>query len=485
MHNLIRGVSKTAAGSIATVVLSMGTVKLVSVIAGPAGVGLLSICKQSLQTLSMVGLGTQTAVTQGIAARATTAERLQFLSTVLPLFLIGVPASLLSLWLISRSVLPPSLSGVSTPLFIPATIAIALVANAYLLGKSALNGVRAIGTIALIDNAGPLLLLTLAYPLARAASAGDETLLFGFLGLAQLLMLSITLWQLSWRHGLRPFFSRISFSPSIARSFLAFVVPTLLSAAFATLAMYVVRVAFVHSGGLHSAGEFDAAWTISMTYLMFLLGSFGTYYMPTLSQTRDAASQQELIRQVFQLASAAAVPLVVALICVKPFAIRVLYADSFSAATEMLRWSLMADYLKVTTWLLTIPFLARGKVGVYFWLEVTWYGLFSIAIWNFREHEALLETSGQIFLGLYACSTVYLILYCRLTGTAVIPLRLLLNWLLGFCTILLASAYHWRASSVDWTSTAAWIALSVLVGLYFAGPDIRKAALSILYRSNR
>src|SRR5207249_957846 len=90
--------------------------------------------------------------------------------------------------------------------------------------------------------------------------------------------------------------------------------------------------------GLHGAGILDVAWTLSMAYIGLVLSSFSTYYLPTLSGTKDSAARAQLIHQVLRMALFLMLPLVTGIIVLKPLVARLLYSDEFLPALPIMRW---------------------------------------------------------------------------------------------------------------------------------------------------
>ena len=133
------------------------------------------------------------------------------------------------------------------------------------------------------------------------------------------------------------------------RHFFSIALTTLVTGFVGTGSVLAVRAMFVHYGGLPAAGIFDAAWMLSMTYVMLALGSFGTYYLPTLSGVKDPAARVALIQRFLRATIMLGIPLIVGVIVFKPLLIHLLYSEEFRPALTIIRWMLIGDYLKSLT----------------------------------------------------------------------------------------------------------------------------------------
>src|SRR5512133_2560161 len=88
--------------------------------------------------------------------------------------------------------------------------------------------------------------------------------------------------------------------------------------------------------GLAQAGQFWTAWTLSMAYVTLVLGSLGTYYMPSLSRLSDPEDRRALIRNYLRL-SLIAMPLLVSLVIVfKPWVIRGMFSSALLPALQVM-----------------------------------------------------------------------------------------------------------------------------------------------------
>lgn len=137
-----------------------------------------------------------------------------------------------------------------------------------------------------------------------------------------------------------------------------------------------LRARIIHADGLAGAGWFDAAWAISMRHVTLVLSSLQTYYLPVLASAHDREERGRQIARVLMVSTAIMVPLIVALEMANPWVLTLLYSDSFRPAAGVLRWTLVGDYLKMTSWVLAMPMLAVADMKIFLASEVTAQAVF-------------------------------------------------------------------------------------------------------------
>jgi PST family polysaccharide transporter len=147
-----------------------------------------------------------------------------------------------------------------------------------------------------------------------------------------------------------------------------------MTASLLTLATQLVtRSIILRELGLDASGYFQAAWAISMTYIGFVLGAMGTDYYPRLTAIiKDHPQVWKLVNEQTEMALLLAGPILLAMITLAPWVIHLLYAASFEPASEVLRWQVLGDILKIASWPIGFILLAMGRGGVYIGTQFTW-----------------------------------------------------------------------------------------------------------------
>jgi hypothetical protein len=187
-----------------------------------------------------------------------------------------------------------------------------------------------------------------------------------------------------------------------ARVFLSISLAMLVSGLIASGTVIAVRGRIIARHGLAAAGCFDAAWNISMNHASLLLAALQTYCLPALSRARSAREQSEHIAGVLKLAMPAAAIMIAVLALAKPLVVELFYAPSFRAAAALLRWTLLGDYLKIGSWILSLPLLARADMKAFLLLDTAAYATFAGASVVLSRWLPGAESAAAAFACMYA-----------------------------------------------------------------------------------
>jgi hypothetical protein len=176
-----------------------------------------------------------------------------------------------------------------------------------------------------------------------------------------------------------------------------------------------------------------------------------------LSGITDEAPRTHLMSNFLHLSTLLMVPIVTAVIVLKPLVISMLYSSEFYPSLNMMRWMLLGDYFKVAAWVVAMPVLAYANMKVYFWTESLWnVGLLGFVLLATQQIHSL-EWIGIGFLLLYVALLAFYLYYSRVKYHFIVPRRLAISWLLGLLLVIGASWQTWNAQQVMWLSALAWI----------------------------
>jgi PST family polysaccharide transporter len=122
--------------------------------------------------------------------------------------------------------------------------------------------------------------------------------------------------------------------------------------------------------GTASLGQYQAAWTISMQYVSFVLTAMASDYYPRLTGViHDQKAAGRLVNEQTEIAILLSTPVFIAMMAMAPWVMHLLYSASFAPAVEILRWQVLGDVLKVASWPLGFVILAAGDGRTFFWSE--------------------------------------------------------------------------------------------------------------------
>ncbi|AWB50500.1 O-antigen translocase (plasmid) [Gemmobacter aquarius] len=361
-RSILRSSAIIGAAQIIGVAGGLLRMKAVAVLTGPSGVGLVGLYTSLIQAAAVAAaLGSESAGTRQIAASHAEggeealgrARRALFWGT-LGLALIGLAGFFLAAGWIAEAVVGDPAQ--ATPLrWLSLGVAISVAAGYQ---TALLTGTRRIADIARIGIGASFLGSLLACG-ALWMWQQDAILAVVLLPPAVTLLLGcIVIGRIGPAAG-RPLGLRALAGEwqGLARLGLAF----MLTGVISLLGHLLVRVYVQRELGTEALGHFQAAWTVSSTCLGLVLGAMGTDYFPRLSAViTDRARAVQMVNEQTEVGLLLCAPLLLALLGFAPWVIALLYSAEFAPATDILRFQLLGDLLKVLSWPLGFVIVARG-----------------------------------------------------------------------------------------------------------------------------
>ncbi len=401
-HRILRGTSIIGGASFLNIAFGILRTKVLAVLLGPTGVGLVSLLNGLLTTATTVAtlgvgsVGTRQiaeAQSQGAPHALLVARRALFWATMLLACSGGLVVWSLRSFLAIHALGNASYSGSVGWLSIGVAFSVAGASQAALI-----QGMQRIGDIARLNVLSSVLSTVLGIGLIwRWGKAGLvayvlvvplASFVLGHVYVSRLPkvgMEGVSLQELSheWKMLLRLGLALVG--AGIVQS----------------LAQIWIRIYIAKELGAPALGQFQAAWTISMQYVTFVLAAMGTDYFPRLTGVmHDHKAANRLINQQTEIATLLSAPVLIAMMAMAPWAIHLLYAASFTPAIEILRWQVLGDALKVPSWPLGYVFGAAGDALACFWTEtVSWLVMGGVIVGLLPV--AGLRITGIAYLAMY------------------------------------------------------------------------------------
>jgi PST family polysaccharide transporter len=330
------------------------------------------------------------------------------------------------------------------------------VAQAYSLGL--LNGHRMINDLVKSQILGPLSVLILVVPMIYLVRGGAPSGFVLMLG-APAAVVAFAGLRAAKREGWLSELTGWKINLSDVRSFFQMSTVLLFTGLMGTGAQFFMSWLVARRLGLAEAGQYWTAWTLSMAYVTLLLGSLGTYYMPSLSRLTDGDERRTLMRNYLHITLVAMPVLVAGVIVIKPWVILGMFSHSLLPALHVMRWMLIGDLFKAVAWVMAFPMLAFKEMKWFFWTEV----LFSLglavtaSIW--LALGGGIEGLGFIFLMLYVLYFIVMLIYIWSKHQFKWDERELASFVGGLMLILCLSAYTWQDESVKVAAAGLFIGL--------------------------
>lgn len=459
---MVESTIKAGVGQFVGLLLGAISVKLLAVLAGPAGVGLFSILRQLQQTLSAVAaLGGQNAVVQGLSSREGE-ERQSFLVSSFYMFLLAILVSSIALLFFAEELSEWALDGAHATAIRWLVIPIALGSFLFYF-RGLLIAEMQFGAVALVNIAVGLGGAIAALPVGLAYAKGGADALVLMVGGGVFFGTTAALICVRRLGGFQSL-SGISFryfSKASSREFLFVALPSLLSIFFTMGSVLIIRGYVVNYAGLEGAGFFDAAWSITAMYLALFLGSLQSWLLPELSQKNAGVDIQKVIIKALHFSLLISLPIVTCLIVMKPLVIRLLFSGEFLESLKVLRWMQLGDYVRVLGWVISTALVARADMRAFFAGEALWSIAFLILAIAFLG--AGLEWVGLAYLLAYLIYVFFLLWRLFATHAVRIPMRHVLHWLGGGILVGGVSYLSW-----DETALYSWHIVLILPSILFS-----------------
>jgi PST family polysaccharide transporter len=175
----------------------------------------------------------------------------------------------------------------------------------------------------------------------------------------------------------------------------------------------LVNVIVLHWFGLRGAGFYSSAWTLGGYYVGFILQAMGTDFYPRLTAAaKDNQECNRLMNEQTEVGLLLAGPGVIATLTFAPVVIQLFYTAAFWPAVEILRWICLGMLLRVASWPMGYLLAAKGERKLYFWSELLSNVLFISLVWTGLSVFGL-KGAGMAFFLLYVAYWIGMYLVVR------------------------------------------------------------------------
>ncbi len=229
----------------------------------------------------------------------------------------------------------------------------------------------------------------------------------------------------------------------------------MLSYVMLALVPLAIRALIIREIGMDAAGYFHASWTMSVIYVGFLLNAMSADYFPRLTALIDnRPAAISLINDQVQLGLAIGGPILLAMLAGAPWIVPMLYSNEFLPAVEVFQWQALGNLMKIAGWPVAFLSMARGRSGQFFLIEFAWCSLFFVVAWLGLASLGLAATG----IGFAAGCIVYFLLQWTVAAATYgfrwerQTISTMLAYLFaGLLTLLAAQRSHWLQLAVGGT----------------------------------
>lgn len=354
-----------------TILIGVIRNKILAVLLGPAGVGLISVYQSTLDLVkSISSLGIETTGVREIAAVCDDSgerDELRYIISIIDRWalifaLLGASICLLFCYPISMWVF-----GNSSHSFQFALLSVCMFFTILAAGQAVvLQGLRKISYMVKSSIVWNVCGLVLSLPLYYFYRLDGIVPVFIVVSIAMYLSAYFYRRKIEIQPVIISFDQFKRKGISVLRIGLFIVLASILT----TLSFFLVRTFLTKNTGLEAVGLFQAAWTITNVYLMLILKSMGSDFYPRLCTIiNDNTKTRLLINEQTYIVLVIAVPMIVLLLLCSKIVLSLLYSPEFEGASTILDWQILGTFFKVLSWPLGFILLAKGKGLIYFLSE--------------------------------------------------------------------------------------------------------------------
>jgi O-antigen/teichoic acid export membrane protein len=415
-RGLIKSMLIIGSAQVVNILISIVKMKVLAVLLGPSGVGLLSIYNSFLEMVKQTaGLGMSSSGVREIASSRDDVATLSRVRRVLfAAHLLQGTLAMLAVWLLRERIaiwLFGDVLRATEVGLIGIAILFGLLASAQ---TALLQGLRKVSDLGRVTVIGAFVGTLVG--LAAVWLQGEQGLIWFIL----VQPLAVVLIALHYTRRLpKPMAARLSLVETwdvwkpMAKLGAAFMLSGLATAA----TLLLVRSRISQELGLDAAGYLAAAWGITMTYVGFLLGAMGADYYPRLTEViNDKVAAVRLMNDQAQLGLAIGGPVLLLLIGLAPWVITLLYSSAFEQAVPLLQWQVVGNVFKLASWAMSFSIVAAARGKTFFLMELSFNIVFLGMVFIFLPYVGLEVTAYAFVLGYLVYLTIVYVLVRSIHG---------------------------------------------------------------------
>jgi enterobacterial common antigen flippase len=396
MKSIFRATAILSGSSIASILVSLCTAKVMALCLKPAGYGYYGLLQNFVMLASLAtGVGMATGIVR-LAAGAVKLDDLPVVAAIrhaswwlfaatgaVAFAVLAVFRGRFSEWALGSA----SHGAVIVILTVPLLLTVAK--NIYM---GTLNAYHRVGTLARCAVFSSLFSAGVVIPMV---------LLFGLKGVVPAVTVDSLIACAVYRHYLRRTIGSVLVRPAAkdtanaAWSLLRFGGPYTASMLVGTGVQLALPMLVLHMLNAESVGYYRAATAISVGYLGFLVNAMTQDYYPRVSAAANKPGVLvQLVNEQHRLVMLAAVPMILGALALVPYLVPLMYSVQFRGSVDILEWQIIGDLFRFSAWTMTCVILARSRPSKYLlteliggaasigstWMAVRWFGISGLGI---------------------------------------------------------------------------------------------------------
>lgn len=160
------------------------------------------------------------------------------------------------------------------------------------------------------------------------------------------------------------------FNKIIAKKLGGFSLMAIVTAIAVPISQILLRNLLIDKVGIEGAGYWQGMMKVSDGYLLLIMTSLSTYYLPKLSSLKTDKELQNEIFKGYKIILPTVLFGCVIIYYLRFFIIKILYTPSFIQMEELFFWQLVGDFFKMAAWVLSYLMLAKAMIKIFIITEI-------------------------------------------------------------------------------------------------------------------
>jgi PST family polysaccharide transporter len=358
---ILKSSSIVGGAQVINYLIGMLRTKVVAVLLGPSGVGLVGLYVSATELVGTVtGLGIASSGVRNVVEANSTGDTEKIASTIKTLRRVCWFTGILG-WLLTAALSYPLSRwafGAGDRALSIAVLGATLLFSAVAGGQKALiQGTRRIGDLARLSVFGAIASTFVAA--ALYAWLGDK-------GIVPVLLCTAALnlgasWWFARRIPTMPIPQKWAETFKSSKRLVSIVLAFMYGSLLAALVGLAIRGIIVRQLGLDANGIYQAAWGLSGMFGSFILNAMGADFYPRLTAVaEDDAQVNRLVNEQIEVGVLLALPGLLATLALAPWLMTVFYSAKFVEGAQLLPWFVLGVFFQVVSWPWGMIQMAKG-----------------------------------------------------------------------------------------------------------------------------
>lgn len=409
-EDIVKVFSFTSLSTIVRMLTGFVSVKVVSIIIGPAGVAMVGQLNNFVtMAQNFASAGINSGITKYIAEYKGQEVVKSYLSTSLRM-IIGCSLLFGLLIICFNGILSERIMQDVEYRYLFIILGVALIffaLNNLLI--SIVNGYKQFKKYVIINIANSV--LGLCYTLALVFWWGLRGALIGSVTFHSI-MFFITILLIRKETWLKKDYFNLPFDKQIAKKLLAFTAMTIVSVSLVPLGQMILRGYVMSEISPVDAGIWEGMNRLSNMYLSIITTSLAVYVLPRLSEITDKTEIIQELKKIYKIILPILLLGFIIIYLIKTPLIKLLFTEDFIPMKSLFIWQLSGDFFKIFSWLLGYLLLAKSMTKAFIVTEVMYNALFVLLAFVFMKFNGIVGIT-QAYLINFVIYSVVLVMFFK------------------------------------------------------------------------